>query len=152
MPALRSSFRRVVSCITSNAFSSFDVARKPGVRRALMNRRILVGDPSALQRAANQHVNLMPRALTWPFAHGRAQHTSTLRPHVVKHNNDDLLFKSYCDQCSLSIPQALAISVWIPMIGTSRHRCLTQYPAAISSVKRWSYLQSKGYISCLRAF
>ena len=35
------------------------------------------------------------------------------------------------------------------MIGTSRHRCLTLYPAAISSVKRWSYLQFQGLHSPL---
>ncbi|EDR09932.1 uncharacterized protein LACBIDRAFT_318281 [Laccaria bicolor S238N-H82] len=38
------------------------------------------------------------------------------------------------------------------MIGTPRHRSLTQYPAAISSVKRWSYSNPRAAVPGLRAF
>ena len=58
----------------------------------------------------------------------------------------DDLFKSYWNQCLLSTPQAPAISVWRTMIGTSQHRRLTLFPAAISSVKRWSYSNSRATI------
>jgi hypothetical protein len=99
--------QKSVPCITSNALPFFDVARKPGVRRALINKRIIFLDPSALQRATNQHVDLVPRALAWPFAHGRAQHVSTLKPHIVtKHDNDALLFKSYCNQMLIVHPSS----------------------------------------------
>ena len=59
---------------------------------------------------------------------------------------------SYWNQCLLFTPQALAISVWRTMIGTSQHRRLTLYPVAISSVKRWSYSNSRATICSFRAF